>query len=188
MAGIGGNRLLLGPPEPALRVFGPSAMSRFARDVLDIPGVTAVILALGTNDIGWIRKTEDRATAGADPVFAGLQALADLAHQRRVKVYAATLTPRFGSLDYSPEQEAERLRLNRLIREAACFDKVIDFAAAVADAKDPAILAPHCDSGDHLHPSALGGYQMAAHACEILCVPAGQGQRNVPREPDRCTS
>lgn len=167
-AGIGGNRLLLGPPEPALQVFGPAAMSRFERDVLRVPGVTSVILAMGTNDIGWIRKPEDLVTAGADAVFAGLKELADLAHQHQLKVYAATLTPRNGSLDYSPEQEAERLRLNRMIRQADCFDQVIDFADAIADVKDLGIMASHCDSGDHLHPSALGGYQMAAHACEIL--------------------
>ena len=167
-AGIGGNRLLLGPPEPALQVFGPAAMERFARDVLQIPGVTSVILALGTNDIGWIRKPEDIAAAGAEPVFAGLKTLADLAHRHRLQVYGATLTPRVGSWDYSPEQEAERLKLNSLIREADCFDRVMDFAGAIADTGDSAIMAPHCDSGDHLHPSALGGYQMAAHACEIL--------------------
>lgn len=167
-AGIGGNRLLLGPPEPALQVFGPAAMERFERDVLQIPGVTSVILALGTNDIGWIRKPEDIVAAGAESVFAGLKALADLAHRNRLQVYGATLTPRVGSWDYSPEQEAERLKLNSLIREADCFDRVMDFAGAIADTGDSAIMAPHCDSGDHLHPSALGGYQMAAHACEIL--------------------
>jgi lysophospholipase L1-like esterase len=167
-AGIGGNRLLLGPPEPALQVFGPAAVNRFERDVLGVPGATSVLLALGTNDIGWIRKPEDIVTAGANPVFAGLKELADLAHQHNLLVFAATLTPRMGSMDYSPEQEAERIQLNSLIRQADCFDKVIDFAAAIADVKDTGIMAPHCDSGDHLHPSALGGYQMAAHACEVI--------------------
>jgi lysophospholipase L1-like esterase len=167
-AGIGGNRLLLGPPEPALQVFGPSAMSRFERNVLRVLGVTSVILAMGTNDIGWIRKPEDIVTAGAEPVFAGLKSLADLAHQHQLKVYAATLTPRMGSLDYSPEQEAERLKLNEWIRQAKCFDGIIDFALAVADFQDAGMMAPHCDSGDHLHPSALGGYQMAEKACEVL--------------------
>lgn len=167
-AGIGGNRLLLGPPEPALQVFGPAAMNRFERDVLNVPGVTSVIFALGTNDIGWIRKPEDIITAGAEPVFAGLKRLADLAHQHNLLVYAATLTPRIGSLDYSLEQEAERLKLNSMIRQGDCFDRVVDFAAAVADANDAGIMAPHCDSGDHLHPSALGGYRMAANACEII--------------------
>jgi hypothetical protein len=55
-----------------------------------------------------------------------------------------------------------------VIREADCFDKVMEFAGAIADTEDLTIMAAHCDSGDHLHPSSLGGYQMAAHACEIL--------------------
>ena len=163
-AGIGGNRLLLGPPEPALQVFGPAAIHRFQRDVLDVEGATAVILALGTNDIGWIRKPEDIQTAGANAVFAELKVLADQAHVKNIKVYAATLTPRNGSLDYSPEQEQERLRLNEMIRNAECFDKVLDFAEATADMADTSILAPYCDSGDHLHPSALGGEKIALYA------------------------
>ena len=164
-AGIGGNRLLLGPPEPALQVFGPAAIHRFQRDVLDVEGATAVILALGTNDIGWIRKPEDIQTAGANAVFAGLKVLADQSHAKNIKVYAATLTPRNGSLDYSPDQERERLQLNEMIRNAECFDNVIDFATATSDMEDSSILAQHCDSGDHLHPSILGGRKMALHAC-----------------------
>lgn len=167
-AGIGGNRLLLGPPEPALQVFGPAAVQRFQRDVLGIEGATAVILALGTNDIGWIRKPEDIQTAGADAVFAGLKVLAERARENNLKVYAATLTPRNGSLDYSPAQERERLRLNEMIRTADCFDSVIDFAEAIADMADSSILAPYCDSGDHLHPSALGGLKMASYAINVI--------------------
>lgn len=167
-AGIGGNRLLLGPPAPELQVFGPAAMERFERDVLGVRGASAVILALGTNDIGWIRKPEELVTAGADAVFAGLAALADRCHENRLTVLAATLTPRNGSLDYAPSQEAERLRLNDMLRGAGCFDAVIDFAAATADEKNPGILSFLCDSGDHLHPSAPGGYRMAKSACEQL--------------------
>ena len=163
-AGIGGNRLLLGPPEPALQVFGPAAKERFERDVLGIEGITAVIFAMGTNDIGWIRKPEEIGTAGANAIFAELKLLAGKAHEKGLTVYGATLTPRNGSLDYGLAQEQERLRLNEMIRSGGCFDGVIDFAQAVADAADPGILAPYCASGDHLHPSALGGEKMAACA------------------------
>ena len=176
-AGIGGNRLLQGPPEPALQVFGPSAMSRFERDVLSVEGATTVILALGTNDIGWIRKHEDIETAGANAVFAGLELLAAKAHEKNLTVYAATLTPRNGSLDYSPEQEQERLRLNEMIHQAGCFDRVIDFAEATADAIDSSILAAYCDSGDHLHPSAMGGEKMAVSSYDVIIGKSGSGNR-----------
>lgn len=167
-AGIGGNRLLLGPPAPELQVFGPAAMERFDRDVLAVPGITTIILALGTNDIGWIREPEDFVTAGADAVFSGLTALASQCHKKRLTVLVATLPPRNGSLDYTPAQEQERLRLNDMIRNSTCFDAIIDFAAATADETDSGILAFPYDSGDHLHPSALGGQKMAKCAFHIL--------------------
>lgn len=172
--GIGGNRLLLGPPGPDLQVFGRAAMERFRRDVLEVQGVTAVILALGTNDIGWIRTPEEIQTAGADAVFAGLARLAHMAHEKNLQVFAATLTPRNGSLDYTPAQEGERVRLNEKIRAADCFDGVLEFDEAAADPGNPDMLAPCCDSGDHLHPSALGGEKMAARACDVLVRTLGK--------------
>lgn len=39
---------------------------------------------------------------------------------------------------------------------------MIDFAAAVADPRDPDRLNPAYDSGDHLHPNAAGYRAMAA--------------------------
>jgi len=44
--GIGGNRILHD-------VAGPSALSRFDRDVLSLPGTTHMIVLLGINDIGF---------------------------------------------------------------------------------------------------------------------------------------
>jgi lysophospholipase L1-like esterase len=47
-AGIGGNRVLAGSGN-----FGASALARFARDVLDQPGVRDIIVLEGINDIGF---------------------------------------------------------------------------------------------------------------------------------------
>ena len=72
--GIGGNRLLsdnaglamflrdadappLPPPNPAAQ-FGPSALSRFDRDVLQQPGVTHIIVLESINDIGMAFESE----------------------------------------------------------------------------------------------------------------------------------
>jgi lysophospholipase L1-like esterase len=44
-AGIGGNRVLR-------YGLGPSALARFDRDVLSVPGLKAIILLEGINDIG----------------------------------------------------------------------------------------------------------------------------------------
>ena len=46
-AGISGARLLRNK-------MGDNALSRFGRDVLDQPGVTAAIVMIGINDISWL--------------------------------------------------------------------------------------------------------------------------------------
>ncbi len=48
-AGIGSNRLLHDTPST-------SALSRFDRDVLSVPGVAKVIMLLGINDIQYSRR------------------------------------------------------------------------------------------------------------------------------------
>lgn len=50
-AGITGNRLLRDCPQRLGGLFGDSGMNRLGRDVLAVPGVTHLILALGINDI-----------------------------------------------------------------------------------------------------------------------------------------
>src|SRR6185437_223305 len=45
-SGISGNRLLHDGS-------GPKALDRFGRDALDVPGVKAIVLLEGINDIGW---------------------------------------------------------------------------------------------------------------------------------------
>ena len=47
-AGISGNRILHDLPE---MVCGPSALSRFDRDVLSVPGAKFLIILEGINDI-----------------------------------------------------------------------------------------------------------------------------------------
>src|ERR1700733_16336198 len=48
--GIAGNRLLSDGPATSL---GVSALARFDRDALSVPGITDIVLLEGTNDIGF---------------------------------------------------------------------------------------------------------------------------------------
>jgi hypothetical protein len=79
--GLGGNRILHD-------IRGDSGLRRFDRDVLAAPGVTHVIVVLGTNDLRnrW-RKPEEEATAPS--MIAGLKQLAVRAHARGIKISAA---------------------------------------------------------------------------------------------------
>ena len=89
--GLGGNRILHD-------IRGDSGLRRFDRDVLAQPGVTHVIVMLGTNDLRnrWAKPEEE---VTAEDVIAGLQQMALRAHAAGIKIIGATLTP-FGNETY----------------------------------------------------------------------------------------
>jgi lysophospholipase L1-like esterase len=159
-AGIPGNRLL----HDSAR--NPNALSRFAHDALDQPGVRTVILLEGINDIGRTDvPSEPDDVVSADDIIAADRILIEQAHARHVKIIGGTLTPFRGTLApgfYAAAGEAMRQAVNRWIRTAAGFDAVIDFDRAIGDPADPTRLLPRYDSGDHLHPSIAGEAAMAA--------------------------
>ena len=150
--GLGGNRILHD-------VRGDSGLRRFDRDVLAQPGVTHVIVMLGTNDLRnrWARPEEE---VTAEQMIAGLQQLAVRARTRGIKIFGATLTPyeneTFLVGAWTPEREARRQAVNAWIRDGGAFDAVVDFDRALRDPAHPARMLPIYDCGDHLHPSDLG--------------------------------
>lgn len=169
--GISGNRLLHDPSPPEgseaesyAAYFGPSALSRFDRDVLAQPGVTHVVVLLGVNDLGHpgtIAPESERVTAGE--VTAGLQQLVARAHERGLTVLGGTITPFAGDdLGFdTPVNREARQQINAWIRDGGAFDAVVDFDAAVRDPHQPERLLPAYDSGDGLHPNEEGLAAMA---------------------------
>ena len=159
-AGISGNRLL--HDLPTVRR-GPSALSRFDRDVLDVSGVRVVVLLEGINDIGVpdSQGLPDQAVSAKD-IIAGYQQLIGRAHASGLMIMGGTLTPFANTAEdhyYSVGKEQKREAVNRWIRVSGQFDAVIDFDAALADPAQPTQLRPIFDSGDHLHPNDRG-YQV----------------------------
>ena len=163
-AGIAGNRVLHDLPE---MVCGPSALSRFDRDVLSVPGARFLIIFEGFNDV-------THPTANALPeqavtieqVIGGLKQLIARARGHRLKIIGATELPCEGTSFYSPEIAAERGALNQWIRTSNVFDAVIDFEAAVRDPDHPARVRPDFDSGDHDHLNDAG-YRAMAEAIDL---------------------
>jgi lysophospholipase L1-like esterase len=161
--GIGGNRVL-----GDSRCFGPSALARFERDALSEPGVRAVIVLEGINDIGYAMDPVNRCTIPADKpmtaaqIEAGYLRLIALAHARGVRVYLGTLTP-------APAREPLRSQVNRWILASRAADGVIDFAAATSAPGDPLDYDPAYNSGDNLHPNDLG-YDAMANAIPLSWV------------------
>jgi lysophospholipase L1-like esterase len=174
-AGIAGNRLLA--DGFGIKSLGISALARFDRDVLSLPGVTHVVLLEGLNDLAFPGATlggQALADAGetrtvADVIDAYRQLIAR-AHARGVKVIGATLTP-FEGTDvpgyYSDAKEAARQAVNTWIRQSGAFDGVIDFDARLRDERHPARMQARYASDDHLHPND-GGYQAMADGIDLL--------------------
>jgi len=156
-AGIGGNRIL---HDAAGNVtYGPSALSRFDRDVLAQPGVAYVMILEGINDLGHPGGVAPISeTVSAEDMIAGLKQMIDRAHEKGVKAIGATITPSNGS----GEKEAKRLAVNEWIRNGKAFDGVVDFEKAVWDPDAHVKIAAPFDSGDHLHPGDAGYQAMGA--------------------------
>lgn len=149
--GTGGSRVLRNG-------IGPSALGRFERDVLSVPGAKYLLVLYGVNDLGGLsRANADQ--AAFDALVADLtgayRQVIRRAHDAGIRVYGATILPFSGSDYYrpGPQAEAARRAVNRWIRTSGEFDGVIDFDAVLADPVQRDRLRDIYDSGDHLHPS-----------------------------------
>lgn len=152
--GIGGNCVLRGG-------LGPTALSRFNRDVLSQCGARWLIILEGVNDIGGSHDT-----AVATNLIAAYRQMIQQAHAQHILVFGATILPFGGSFYDSPGHEAAREAVNNWIRTSNAFDAVIDFDAAIRDPQNPSHLVSTADSGDHLHPNETG-YRMMAGAIDL---------------------
>lgn len=156
----GGNRVLYDGN-------GPNAWGRIDRDVLAHSGVAYALLFEGVNDIGGA-AAEDSEAVGTRLIAAYNQVIS-MVHARGLPIFGATIAP-FGGEGQAydtPAREATRQRVNAWVRTAGRFDAVVDFDAVLRwDGGNASRLDPAYDSGDHLHPSALG-YQAMADAFDV---------------------
>lgn len=161
--GIGANRILNGGGSA-----GIPALARFDEDVLAEPGVKYVIVLEGINDIGHSGPPSPPSeNATAEDIVAGLKQMIERAHEHRIRVIGATLTPFEGEAQssrqyYTPEKSKIRDAVNEWIRTGKAYDGTIDFDKAVRDPKSPNKMLPAFDSGDQLHPNDAGYKAMAA--------------------------
>ncbi|MCM3588261.1 SGNH/GDSL hydrolase family protein [Mesobacillus maritimus] len=173
-AAITGNRILSDSP-----IFGVKALDRLERDVFSQTGVTDLILLEGINDIGHMPHVFD-----ADKIIAGIQEIAEKAHERGIRIYVGTLTP-FNAYDpgvyFTEEGEQTRQEVNEWIRNNTIVDGVIDFDQILADPNQLDKILPEYDSGDHLHPNDAGLKAMADHLdLSIFQKPLSRGAKVNP--------
>ena len=157
-AGIAGGRLLRDG-------MGVSALERLEHDVFQQPGLNAVVVLLGTNDIGWPRGpfAPNDVPVTPDELIVGYRQLIAKARLHDIRIVAVTLPPFKHALEGTPleghfSEAKERIRkaVNDWIRTSGEFDAVADADAALRDPADAERLAAVFDSGDHLHPGDAG--------------------------------
>ena len=167
--GISGNQVL---GDGA----GQSALARFDRDVLSVPGLTHVIVFEGVNDLGLgYGKLEGPIAAlmpppaikpTRDAMIAGYRQLIARAHAKGLKIYGATIAPYKKAAYYSTESKAVRKAINDWIRTGKEFDGVLDFDAAFRDPARPTQMKDALQAGDHLHGSDAG-YRAVADSIDL---------------------
>jgi lysophospholipase L1-like esterase len=164
-AGIAGNRLLSDNG-----ICGPSALNRFARDVVQQSGVRAVLLWEGTNDVA------TRPGLGLGPFADAYTRLIEAAHASGLTIIGATLQPHEGAGFYSHAGNRLREAVNEWIRWSGAFDGVADFDRILLDPQHPRRLLPAYDSGDHLHPGHAG-YDAIADSIDLAALAGDDGLR-----------
>lgn len=155
--GIGGNTVLnVASYQPAVN--SPAGVERLERDVLTHPGVSHVVLFMGTNDI--------RRGASADQVIGGMKDIIARVKAKNIKIIGATIIPRHsvvpGVADtgWDDAKTKVRNRVNDWMRKEAGFDAVLDFDHIVRAANDPDSINPAYNCGDGVHPSPIGYFLM----------------------------
>ncbi|MGY6040565.1 SGNH/GDSL hydrolase family protein [Aeromonas sp. AE23HZ002T15] len=161
-AGQSGSRLLKDG-------VGISALSRFERDVLEQPGVTACIVQVGLNDIGLAGTALDpeNSLPSATELINGYRQLLQMARERHIRMTGVTLIPLRGTGEYGiegfyqPEKELVRQEVNHWMRTSGEFDAVIDSDLLVRNPECISQLSAQYDSGDHLHLNHAGHLRVA---------------------------
>jgi lysophospholipase L1-like esterase len=172
--GIAANKMLA-PTECG----GEPALARFNRDARDRPGVRAVVVLLGINDILATKCNAffNPCEAVQDPVTAAqlidaYRRLVRAARARDIKVIGVTVTPFKGFPGWcqSPREDT-RAALNHWIRTAGELDGVADPERTVLDL-DPHqnghLRDPEYNAGDGLHPNDAGFQVIADSVARAL--------------------
>ena len=147
--------------------YGLKGSNRFHHEV-PTDGADTVIIQQGINDIihpvgeqvNVFRPMSDLPTV--EELIEGLKSYIALARSYGYKVYVGTLLPMGGWRTDAPFRQEMRHAYNDFIRTTDLIDGCIDFDKALRDPQRPDWFLPAYDSGDHLHPSAVGYQRMAA--------------------------
>ena len=111
-------------------------LKRYKHDVLNIKGVSYIIVLYGVNDINALNATSYQ-------IISGYKKIIEEAHKRHIYIYAGTIMP-FSTYKakniWNKEKEKERQKVNKWIRETkpenSGFDAFFDFDKNVKDSEN----------------------------------------------------
>jgi len=149
--GIGGNCVLAGG-------LGPTAVSRYDRDILGQSGVRWAIVFEGVNDIGGVTSA-GAATTVANNLISAYKQMVLKAHAKSIRIYGATILPFKGNAYYNQYSESCRSGVNQWIRTPGNYDACIDFDRIMRDPQDTLRLVTTYQN-DGLHPDTTGYKKM----------------------------
>jgi lysophospholipase L1-like esterase len=152
--GIGGNCVLSGG-------LGPTANSRYDRDIISQSGLKYVLVFIGVNDIGGV-TTAAAATSKASDLINAFKSYITRAHAINVRIYGATILPFNGSSYYNEYSDLCRNTVNQWIRTGGFYDGVIDFDRAIRSTADTTRLVITYQN-DGLHPDAATYVKMGQY-------------------------
>ncbi|WRS28503.1 sugar-binding protein [Oscillospiraceae bacterium MB08-C2-2] len=158
--GIGTNALLGGTNPLA-------AKDRFARDVLNQPGVGYVVFLIGVNDLPGSSQTATNMIAAFDTMFKA-------AANKGIKVYGGTISPR-GS---TAAQDANRQTVNAWIRQQYAEEKIYglaDFDTLLRNPDNQSALIPSY-AADSIHPNATGYSLMGDYVYSLILDDSMEGK------------
>lgn len=128
-------------------------IERYSYDVLDIKGVTYIMVLYGVNDINLLNAT-------SSDVISAYKQIIKQAHENNIFIFAGTILPYGNFFRWTEERENYRQEVNKWIRntkpEEGGFDAVFDYDELLKDPNDETKLLKIYDSGDGIHPNSEG--------------------------------
>ena len=145
-------------------------IKRYKHDVLDIKGISHIIVLFGVNDIKGLKVT-------AEEIISVYKQIIEQAHNKNINVYCGTILP-FASFKkgkiWNKNMEKERVKINNWIRETkpqdGGFDAFFDFDELLKDPLNPKNLKNEYDCGDGIHPNLVGYTKMAEYITKDLTL------------------
>ena len=152
--GIGGDKITT------------QGLERFSYDVLEVKGVSHIIVLYGVNDINVLNATSSQ-------IILAYKKLIEEAHKNNIFIYGGTILPEGNYGLWSEEKEKYRKEVNYWIKntkkEEGGFDGFFDFDEFIRDPDNHNKIFNLYDCGDGLHPNEEG-YQRMTQAINNLDI------------------